>query len=77
MREAVEGDPITDFTVPQGIVFKKIDPETGLLASSNDDGAIFECFKEGTAPTVYVAEKPTSDQSTDFFKLDLETGIQP
>ncbi len=77
MREAVEGDPITDFTVPQGIVFKKIDPETGLLASSNDDGAIFECFKEGTAPTVYVAEKPTSDQSTDFFKLDLDAGIQP
>ena len=76
MREVLKDKPITDFTVPQGIVFKKIDAKTGLLASSNDDGAIFECFKEGTAPTIY-ADRPVSGQSTDFFKLDLDTGNQP
>ncbi len=76
MRQVLEGKPISDFTVPKGIMFKKIDPETGLLASSNDDGSIFECFKEGTAPTAY-AEKPDKDQPTDFFKLDLDTDDQP
>lgn len=73
MKEVLKDKPVSDFTVPEGIVFKKIEPETGLLASSNDDGAIFECFKEGTAPTTY-ADKPTSDQSTDFFKVDLDLG---
>jgi len=72
MTEVLQGIPISDFTVPEGIVFKKIHPETGLLASSSDDGAIFECFKEGTAPTAY-ADKPSVDQSTDFFKLDLDS----
>jgi penicillin-binding protein 1A len=75
MRDVLKDKPITDFAVPQGIVFKKIDPETGLLASSSDDGAIFECFKEGTAPTVYTAEETTSDESADFFKIDLDTGL--
>ncbi|NIQ40246.1 MAG: PBP1A family penicillin-binding protein [Proteobacteria bacterium] len=75
MDKVLKGKPISDFTVPEGIVFKKIDPETGLLASSKDDGAIFECFKEGTAPTVQ-ADKPPTDQPTDFFKLDLDTGNQ-
>jgi len=72
MRQVLKDKPISDFTVPKGIVFKKIDPKTGLLAASNDDGAIFECFKEGTAPTAY-ADKPDSKQSTDFFKMDLDT----
>ena len=76
MSEVLKDKPVGDFTVPQGIVFKKIDPTTGLLAASHDGKAIFECFKEGTAPTEY-ADEPTSDQSTDFFKLDLSTGDQP
>ena len=76
MREVLKDQSVSDFTVPKGIVFKKIDPKTGLLASSSDDGAIFECFKEGTAPTEY-ADKPTSSSpSTDFFKLDLDTDNQ-
>jgi len=76
MTEVLKDKPVRDFTVPKGIVFKKIDPRTGLLASSHDGGTIFECFKEGTAPTQY-ADKPASKQSTDFFKLDLSTGNQP
>ncbi|MBW2058264.1 MAG: PBP1A family penicillin-binding protein [Deltaproteobacteria bacterium] len=75
MREVLKDRPIKDFTVPQGIVFKRIDPKTGLLALSNEDGAIFECFKEGTAPTAY-AKKPTAGQSTDFFKFDLDSSAQ-
>jgi penicillin-binding protein 1A len=73
MREVLKDQPVSDFTVPKGIVFKRIDPKTGLLASSHDDGTIFECFKEGTAPTAY-ADTPRTDESTDFFKLDLDSG---
>ena len=72
MEEVLKDKPVDDFVVPQGIVFKKIDPETGLLAASDDEKAIFECFKEGTAPTVY-ADRPVTDQSTDFFKMDLDS----
>jgi len=72
MDEVLKDKPVDDFVVPQGIVFKKIDPETGLLAASDDEKAIFECFKEGTAPTVY-ADRPMTDQSTDFFKMDLDS----
>jgi penicillin-binding protein 1A len=75
MQEVLKDSPVIDFTVPRGIVFKKIDPETGLLASSKAEDAIFECFKEGTTPTEY-AEKRTLKPSTDFFKLDLDTDSQ-
>jgi penicillin-binding protein 1A len=72
MGEVLKETPIVDFTVPEGIVFKKIDPETGFLASPDDGEAIFECFKKGTEPTAYYEEKPASDRVTDFFKLDLD-----
>jgi penicillin-binding protein 1A len=75
MREVLADKPISDFTAPEGIVFKKIDPETGLLASSDDDGAIFECFKDGTSPNLYAPEEPALDESTDFFKFDLDTAF--
>jgi penicillin-binding protein 1A len=59
------------FTVPESVVFAKIDPKTGLLAKSGDENAVFEAFKEGTAPT------KTSDETTpaidEFFKGDLGT----
>jgi len=59
------------FTVPENVVFAKIDPKTGLLAKPGDENAVFEAFKEGTAPT------KTSDETTpaidEFFKGDLGT----
>ena len=51
MTEALEGAPVEDFQVPSGIVFAKIDKETGLLAGPDSGETIFECFREGTAPT--------------------------
>jgi penicillin-binding protein 1A len=59
------------FAVPENVVFAKIDPKTGLLAKPGDENAVFEAFKEGTAPT------KTSDETTpaidEFFKGDLGT----
>ena len=51
-------------------MFAKIDPKTGLLAKSGDENALFEAFKEGTAPTETTEE--TSPAIDDFFKGDMD-----
>ncbi|HRT26640.1 MAG TPA: PBP1A family penicillin-binding protein [Syntrophales bacterium] len=53
MEKALAGQPVENFRVPEGIVFVKIDPKTGLLASPFSSDARTECFLEGTAPTEY------------------------
>jgi penicillin-binding protein 1A len=54
MKEATAKKPVENFSMPEGIVFAKIDPATGEPippGRSNPSGrTIFECFKEGTAP---------------------------
>lgn len=44
MSMILKDKPIRDFTIPDGVIFVKIDPKTGKISSSN--GAILECFKE-------------------------------
>ncbi len=70
-RKILKTEPVKVFTVPENVVFAKIDPKTGLLANPGDDNAVFEAFKEGTAPTSVTTEKatPATDQ---FFKGDLD-----
>jgi penicillin-binding protein 1A len=51
MRAALADMPPENFKVPEGIVFANIDEKTGLLAVPESEKTIFECFKEGTAPT--------------------------
>jgi penicillin-binding protein 1A len=61
MQAALEQEPIEPFKVPEGIVFVKINPETGFYPGSPQEEAVFECFKEGTLPTPYAeaaAEQP-------------------
>ncbi|UCG14988.1 MAG: penicillin-binding protein 1A [Deltaproteobacteria bacterium] len=62
--------PVRAFTVPEKVVFAKIDPKTGLLARPGDKNGVFEAFKEGTAPTKTSTDtEPAIDQ---FFKADLD-----
>ncbi len=70
MKEVLAGSPVKDFSVPEGIVFAKIDVETGLLATPESGNFVFEAFKEGTAPTEY-AIKEGSPTEEGFFKYDL------
>jgi penicillin-binding protein 1A len=49
-EKALQGTPVEVFPVPEGIVFIKVDPKTGLPAKPSHRGAIFECFLEGTTP---------------------------
>ncbi len=46
MQEVLEGTPMKTFSIPEGIIFVKIDPETGKPPSPQSQKIIFECFKE-------------------------------
>ncbi len=54
MKDAVANKPVENFSTPEGVVFVRIDAATGEPIASgrspNSGRAIFECFKEGTAP---------------------------
>jgi len=71
MREILKNQPIKVFQVPEGVVFAKIDAETGLLPIPESKKTIFECFKEGTVPTEYTKKPDTVTEAEDFFKLDM------
>ncbi|THB77503.1 MAG: PBP1A family penicillin-binding protein [Desulfobacteraceae bacterium] len=72
MKGALEGKPVRTFNVPEGIVFSKIDAVTGLLPIEASEKTIFECFKEGTAPTEYTPKPDEASEPDDFFKQGME-----
>jgi penicillin-binding protein 1A len=54
MKEAVAGEPIENFPVPEGIVFVKVDAANGEpfgpAPPPKSVKVLSECFREGTAP---------------------------
>jgi penicillin-binding protein 1A len=50
MRAAHKNKPIAAFREPAGVVHRKIDPESGLLAYEGQENAIDEVFLAGTEP---------------------------
>ena len=71
MQRILEDKPVRVFQVPEGVVFSKIDAETGLLPIPESTKTIFECFKEGTVPTEYTKPPDTVTEHEEFFKKDL------
>ncbi|MDC4224102.1 MAG: PBP1A family penicillin-binding protein [Candidatus Manganitrophus sp.] len=69
MQESLSRFPVTPFSIPDNIVYAKIDPQTGLLAPPGEENGIVEIFVRGTEPKDYKVETPTPTQ---FFKLDEE-----
>ncbi|MDD5474998.1 MAG: PBP1A family penicillin-binding protein [Syntrophales bacterium] len=55
MERALESRPVETFTPPEGVVFVRIDPETGIPAHSESKNSVFECYLEGTEPTESMA----------------------
>ena len=51
MEKALQGKAREVFPVPDGIVFIKVDPHTGIPATRSTRDAIFESFLEGTTGT--------------------------
>ncbi|MBU0993462.1 MAG: penicillin-binding protein 1A [Proteobacteria bacterium] len=71
MKEILKDKPVRVFQVPEGVVFSKIDAETGLLPIPESQKTIFECFKEGTIPTEYTQKPDAINDSAQFFKLEM------
>jgi penicillin-binding protein 1A len=71
MKKVLVGKPVRVFQVPEGVVFSKIDAETGLLPIPESEKTIFESFKEGTVPTEYTKTPDTLTEPEEFFKSDM------
>jgi penicillin-binding protein 1A len=71
VHNILEGKPVKVFQVPEGVVFSKIDAETGLLPIPESKKTIFECFKEGSVPTEYTKAPDSMTEPEQFFKSDM------
>jgi penicillin-binding protein 1A len=50
MDKALQGQPVEAFPTPEGIVFVKVDPKTGIIAPGAGKGTIYECFLDNALP---------------------------
>jgi penicillin-binding protein 1A len=50
MEKVMQHTPVEAFPTPEGIIFVKVDPKTGLAAGSSDRGAIYEAFLDSAPP---------------------------
>ena len=50
MEKALQNKPVETFPVPEGIVFVKVDPKTGVPTAGSGTGTIYECFLENAPP---------------------------
>jgi penicillin-binding protein 1A len=75
MKEATQDLERLPFSAPPGIVFVKVDKETGLLPSSEKQEAYYECFRKGSEPREYAPLKSTRGE--DFFDLDSDSLRSP
>ncbi len=71
MGTVLRDKPVRVFEVPNGVVFAKIDADTGLLAIAESKHTIFECFKEGEVPTEYTKKPGSITEPGQFFKYDM------
>jgi penicillin-binding protein 1A len=71
MKRILVNEPVKTFQAPEGVVFAKIDAETGLLPVAESRKTIFECFKEGTVPSEFSKRPGEVRAAEDFFKKDL------
>lgn len=72
MKYAHKGLPVSEFTPPPGVVYRRINSQTGML--SEGEGTIKQAFIAGSEPTLesQKAELMSSDGDKDFFKEEFE-----
>jgi penicillin-binding protein 1A len=73
MRYALKDKPERFLPQPDDLVSVRIDPKTGLLATTNQSNAEFELFTKDTIPTEY-ASAYASDDDEDDENHDNEDG---
>jgi len=71
MKRVLSNQPAQAFEPPEGVVFAKIDAETGLLPVPESRKTIFECFKDGTVPSEFTKRPGEVKETEDFLKKDL------
>jgi penicillin-binding protein 1A len=71
MQSVLKDKSIRVFQAPDGVVFARIDAETGLLAVAESKETIFESFKAGTVPTEYAKKPGSINEPSDLFKQDM------
>jgi penicillin-binding protein 1A len=71
MKQVLADKPVQLFEVPEGVVYSKIDSETGLMPSPESNSTRFEVFKEGTQPRVYTKREDTITETENLYKSDL------
>lgn len=76
MAAGLEGRPRLEFRMPSGVVTRRVDPDSGLLAHEEQEDAVEEVFLEGTEPTSFAPEEEIADSSTllmEQFRISHET----
>ena len=86
MKEAMKDRPITNFPIPPGVRFVRLDGKGNTIpaaASFADDAVLFEVFVDGNHPTTSVSSSPRkklptpptpapTDQPPDDWRRDLD-----
>ncbi|MFA5857930.1 MAG: transglycosylase domain-containing protein [Elusimicrobiota bacterium] len=75
MKDVLKDKPIQNFTVPDRIVFAKVDPKTGLLALPNTPKAHLESFLRGTEPKMFSLNTDLLQSTTAEDEIDQELGF--
>jgi len=70
MNTALDNKPTNNLPQPVGIVQVRIDPATGLLATSRTEGAKFEYFREDNVPTSFSNSTLTIDFSAEQTQIN-------
>jgi len=68
MKEILAGERVRKFSIPPGVVFSKIDADTGCLATPQTKNPLYECFIEGTHPNPPAKNSEHSVSQDTFFK---------
>ncbi len=71
MKTALAERPEQSFPVPPGIVFARVDRETGLLAEGDEKETVFQAFLAGTEPTETAARALPESESRRLLRLDF------
>jgi penicillin-binding protein 1A len=62
MKNAHQGQEPVDFSAPDSIIYRNIDPRTGLLSTERCRSSLREAFLPGTEPRKYCEEQGTVDE---------------
>lgn len=66
MKNSLSLLPVVSFSIPENIVYARIDRDTGLLVSEDEEGEV-EIFVKGTEPREY---KMAASSPNQFFRFD-------